>query len=64
MEYVKWVYDNSFDSDELLYGRAGLLYGLMFVNKYLKDDTIHTTCVDIAKAILKRGKMYLSNCIV
>jgi len=57
LEFMKWVHDDSFESDELLYGRAGLLYSLMYLNKYLKDDSIHAACIEIAKAILKRGKL-------
>lgn len=49
--------------NELLYGRSGYLYCLLFVNKYFKQSIIaeHSYIVPVAQAIIKDGEAYANN---
>lgn len=43
--------------DEILYGRAGYLYSLLFVNKHIKSTHIDTTLIrNVVESILNSGK--------
>ena len=42
--------------DELLYGRAGCLYSLLFMKQYCKDKVDGNLIVHIAEAIIDSGK--------
>lgn len=42
--------------DELLYGRAGCLYSLLFMKKFCKEKVSEDLIVSIAKAIIESGR--------
>lgn len=42
--------------DELLYGRAGCLYALLFIKQYCKEKVDGDLIVHIAEAIIESGK--------
>ena len=64
-DFVSIVFDPSFKYNELLYGRVGFLYSLLFVSKHLEKATepwIAEQITKLANLIIKLGREYELDC--